>query len=245
MVKISNIYGFLKEKAPLELCESWDNSGMLINTNSETNKVLLTLDVTDEVINEAIEKGCQLIISHHPIIFKPLKTLSSNDIVFKLIQNNISVISMHTNLDATENGVNDVLAQILGLKNIEVFANIGRKGEVEVTSVKDFADKVAKILNTKLKYTLPEKEIKSIAVIGGSAGGYWKNALIEGVDLFLTGEASHHDALEAIHENMPIIIAGHWNTEVIILESLKKELETKFSNIAFIISSQKDPFEYI
>ena len=245
MVKISNIYDFLKEKAPLELCESWDNSGMLINANSETDKVLLTLDVTDEVINEAIEKGCQLIISHHPIIFKPLKTLSSNDIVFKLIQNNISVISMHTNLDATENGVNDVLAQILGLKNIEVFANIGRKGEVEATSVKIFVNKVAKILNTKLKYTLPEKEIKSIAIIGGSAGGYWKNALIEGVDLFLTGEASHHDALDAIHENMPIIIAGHWNTEVIILESLKKELETKFSNIAFIISSQKDPFEYI
>lgn len=245
MVKISNIYDFLKEKAPLELCESWDNSGMLINANSETDKVLLTLDVTDEVINEAIEKGCQLIISHHPIIFKPLKTLSSNDIVFKLIQNNISVISMHTNLDATENGVNDVLAQILGLKNIEVFANIGRKGEVEATSVKIFVNKVAKILNTKLKYTLPEKEIKSIAIIGGSAGGYWKNALIEGVDLFLTGEASHHDALDAIHENMPIIIAGHWNTEVIILKSLKKELETKFSNIAFIISSQKDPFEYI
>ena len=245
MVKISNIYDFLKEKAPLELCESWDNSGMLINANSETDKILLTLDVTDEVINEAIEKGCQLIISHHPIIFKPLKTLSSNDIVFKLIQNNISVISMHTNLDATENGVNDVLAQILGLKNIEVFANIGRKGEVEATSVKIFVNKVAKILNTKLKYTLPEKEIKSIAVIGGSAGGYWKNALIEGVDLFLTGEASHHDALDAIHENMSIIIAGHWNTEVIILESLKKELETKFSNIAFIISSQKDPFEYI
>ena len=245
MVKISNIYDFLKEKAPLELCESWDNSGMLINANSETDKILLTLDVTDEVINEAIEKGCQLIISHHPIIFKPLKTLSSNDIVFKLIQNNISVISMHTNLDATENGVNDVLAQILGLKNIEVFANIGRKGEVEATSVKIFVNKVAKILNTKLKYTLPEKEIKSIAVIGGSAGGYWKNALIEGVDLFLTGAASHHDALDAIHENMPIIIAGHWNTEVIILKSLKKELETKFSNIAFIISSQKDPFEYI
>lgn len=245
MVKISNIYDFLKEKAPLELCESWDNSGMLINTNSETDKVLLTLDVTDEVINEAIQKECQLIISHHPIIFKPLKSLSSNDIVFKLIKNNISVISMHTNLDATENGVNDVLAQILGLKNIEIFANIGRKGEIEVTSVKDFADKVAKILNTKLKYTLPEKEIKSIAVIGGSAGSYWRNALIEGVDLFLTGETSHHDVLDAIHENMPIIIAGHWNTEVIILESLKKELKNKFHNINFIISSQKDPFEYI
>ena len=165
MEKISNIYNFLKEKAPLELCESWDNSGMLINTNSETDKVLLTLDVIDEVINEAIEKSCQLIISHHPIIFKPLKTLSSNDVVFKLIQNNISVISMHTNLDATENGVNDVLAQTLGLKNIEIFANIGRKGEIEVTSVKDFADKVAKILNTKLKYTLPEKEIKSILIV--------------------------------------------------------------------------------
>lgn len=245
MVKISNIYDFLKDKAPLELCESWDNSGMLINTNLETDKALLTLDVTDEVVDEAIQKECQLIISHHPIIFKPLKSLSSNDIVFKLIKNNISVISMHTNLDATENGVNDILAQILGLKNIEVFANIGRKGEIEPTSVKDFADKVAKTLNIKLKYTLPEKKIKSVAVIGGSAGSYWKNALIEGVDLFLTGEASHHDALDAIHENMPIIIAGHWNTEVIILESLKKELETKFSNIAFIISSQKDPFEYI
>lgn len=216
MEKLERIYDFLKYKAPLELCESWDNSGLLINANENIENVLITLDITNSVINEAINKNCQLIISHHPVIFKPLKNINSNDLVFKLIENNISVISMHTNLDAAKGGVNDVLANELGLLNIKEFETIGRCGWIPTSTVETFAKTVAEILNTNVKYTLPNKEINSIAVIGGSAGSYWKKVYELGIDLFVTGEASHHDAIDSAHVGVGLIIGGHWNTEAII-----------------------------
>lgn len=246
MEKLERIYDFLKYKAPLELCESWDNSGLLINANENIENVLITLDITNSVINEAINKNCQLIISHHPVIFKPLKNINSNDLVFKLIENNISVISMHTNLDAAKGGVNDVLANELGLLNIKEFETIGRCGWIPTSTVETFAKTVAEILNTNVKYTLPNKEINSIAVIGGSAGSYWKKVYELGIDLFVTGEASHHDAIDSAHVGVGLIIGGHWNTEAIIRKQIKSDCERKFPNISFIISETDcEPFIYM
>lgn len=246
MEKLSKIYDFLKYKAPLELCENWDNSGLLINANEDVEKVLITLDITNDVINEAIEKNCQLIISHHPVIFKAIKSVDSNDLVFKLIKNNISVISMHTNLDAAKGGVNDALAKELGLLNIKEFETIGRQGWVHETTVEVFAKTVTKVLNANVKYTLPNKKVNSIAVIGGSAGGYWKKAKELDIDLFITGEASHHDAVDATHAGIGLIIGGHWHTEAIIRKYVKEYMEKMFSDVSFYISEMdRDPFEYM
>lgn len=246
MRHINEIFNTMQDIAPLTLCESWDNSGLLVRMAENIENVLLVLDVTDATIDEAIKKHCQLIISHHPVIFKGMKSITRDDLVAKLIRNNISVISMHTNLDAAEKGVNAVLSQRLGLFNVQPFADIGRIGEIDSLSLCDFADKIARTLNGPVKFTSGQKIIKKVAVIGGSAGGYWKEAKAQGCDAFITGEASHHDACDALHAGMGLIVAGHFNTEVLVMPEVQRIMEKEFADVNFILSSaDADPFNYI
>ncbi len=246
MTTLTKIYDYLKEKAPLDLAESWDNSGLLIRGQEEVRKALVTMDVTDAVVDEAIKEECQLIISHHPVIFRGLKSLNADNFIGRLIKNDISVISMHTNLDRTQGGVNDVLAEAIGLKNIELFAEFGRMGKLkEEISMKEFAKHVAKVLDTKVKYTLPDKMIKKVALVGGSAGEYWTDAKAAGADLYLTGEASHHHSLDAMEENIAILVGGHWNTERPVLYHLENDLEKNIEGLEILVSQKdKDPFSY-
>ena len=110
MARVREICECLEQLAPKELAESWDNVGLLVECGAEVTSVLVALDITDEVVAEAELQGCQLIVAHHPVIFKPLRTLARRDVAFRLVKKNISAICMHTNLDAAEGGVNDVLA---------------------------------------------------------------------------------------------------------------------------------------
>ena len=246
---LGDIYKKLETYMPLSLCEDWDNSGLLINADQEVNRILLSLDITDAVITEAIEKQCDLIITHHPVIFKAPKKLNSHDLVYQLIRHQISVISMHTNLDATEGGVNDVLADRIGVENTEVFAEIGRMGDIKgYTSVRQLAKHIARMLDTPLQYTLGDHTVERIGLIGGSAGSYWREAKAAGLDVFLTGEASHHDALDAAHEGVALIVAGHWKTEVPVLGYLKQILEQDIlkNQSVTVLVSEKDcsPFTF-
>ena len=119
MATVQKIYKEMQRMAPLELAESWDNPGLLVDCGGEVSRVLVALDVTAETLAEAEQNGCQLIVTHHPVIFHPLKKLSPADLPFQLVQKGISAICMHTNLDAAEGGVNEVLAGIFGMKNWE------------------------------------------------------------------------------------------------------------------------------
>ncbi|MDO4976007.1 MAG: Nif3-like dinuclear metal center hexameric protein [Eubacteriales bacterium] len=246
MTKLTTIFEYLKEKAPLELAESWDNSGLLIRGQEEVEGILLTMDVTDAVVEEAIEKKCQLIVSHHPVIFRPLKSLDSSSFIGKLMKHDITVISMHTNLDKTDGGVNDVLAKAIGLSDIEYFAEIGRMGQLEEPlPMKEFAENVAKVLDTTVKYTLPEKMIKKVALIGGAAGEYWTDAKEAGADVYLSGEASHHHALDAMGEDLAILVGGHWNTERPVLYALSNDIKDHVKNVVVMVSEQdQDPYSY-
>ena len=114
MTTVQQIYEEMQRIAPLALAESWDNPGLLVDCGGEVSRVLVTLDITPEVVEEAARKGCGLIVSHHPVIFSPLKKLSGQDVAFQLVKNGISAICMHTNLDAAEGGVNEVLASGCG-----------------------------------------------------------------------------------------------------------------------------------
>ena len=125
MTTTHQIYEAMQRIAPLELAESWDNPGLLVDCGGPVEKVLVTLDITPEVVEEAAAKGCSLIVAHHPVIFSPLKKLGSRDVPFQLVQSGISAICMHTNLDAAEGGVNEVLAGIFGMRNWEIFAANG------------------------------------------------------------------------------------------------------------------------
>ena len=110
MATTNDIYAEMQRYAPLELAESWDNPGLLVDCAREVSRVLVTLDITPEVVEEAAAGGCELIVSHHPVIFSPLKKLTPRDVSFQLVQKGISAICMHTNLDAAEGGVNEVLS---------------------------------------------------------------------------------------------------------------------------------------
>ena len=122
MTTVQQIYEEMQRIAPLALAESWDNLGLLVDCGGEVSRVLVTLDITPEVVEEAARKGCGLIVSHHPVIFSPLKKLSGQDVAFQLVKSGISAICMHTNLDAAEGGVNEVLAGFFGMREMEAFA---------------------------------------------------------------------------------------------------------------------------
>lgn len=243
-MKVNEIFSKMKEIAPLELCEDWDNSGLLINMENDVHKVLLVLDVTHETIDRAKRENCEMIISHHPVIFRGIKKMNKRDIVTRLIQNNISVISMHTNLDAADGGVNDALARKLGVVNVEHFTNIGRMGEIKPVMISDFANIISKELNTHVKFVDTQKIVKRVALIGGSAGGYWKDAMKASCDVFITGEASHHDGCDAMAAGMGLIVAGHYSTEVIVLEPLKEKLMKLLPECKFIVEKGKDPYVF-
>lgn len=140
MTTVQQIYEEMQRIAPLALAESWDNPGLLVDCGGEVSRVLVTLDIAPEVVEEAARKGCGLIVSHHPVIFSPLKKLSGQDVAFQLVKSGISAICMHTNLDAAEGGVNEVLAGIFGMREMEAFAEgCGRVGSIEPVTVPELA----------------------------------------------------------------------------------------------------------
>ena len=169
MATVQQLYEEMKRIAPLELAESWDNPGLLVDCGGEVHRVLVALDITPEVVAEAAEKHCEAIVSHHPVIFSPLKKLGPQDVPFQLVQAGISAICMHTNLDAAEGGVNEVLAHIFHMRNMETFADgCGRVGEIDWNSVKGLAYQVQKELAARCN--LP-KEGPAVQVKLVDAGG--------------------------------------------------------------------------
>ena len=135
MAEIQAIYQAMARMAPPELAESWDNVGLLVDCGRPAARALTALDITPEVVEEARQLGCGVIVAHHPVIFSPLKRLDCRDVAFLLVQAGISAICMHTNLDAAEGGVNEVLAEILGIRDPLPFAGgCGRVGELDAVS---------------------------------------------------------------------------------------------------------------
>ena len=192
MATTNDIYAEMQRYAPLELAESWDNPGLLVDCGREVSRVLVTLDITPEVVEEAAAGGCELIVSHHPVIFSPLKKLTPRDVSFQLVQKGISAICMHTNLDAAEGGVNEVLAGIFGMRDWEVFADgCGRVGEVEPITVPELARKAQAVLGgrcnrprsgpaVQVKFADTGRIVKRLAVISGAGGSMFEDALADG-----------------------------------------------------------------
>ena len=180
MTTIDSIYQEMQHIAPLALAESWDNPGLLVDCGGGASRVLVTLDITPEVVEEAARKGCQLIVSHHPVIFSPLKKLGGQDVAFQLVKNGISAICMHTNLDAAEGGVNEVLAGFFGMREMEAFAEgCGRVGSIDPITVPELAKKAQQALASRcnqpldgpavqVKFADTGKTVQRLAVISGA-----------------------------------------------------------------------------
>lgn len=258
MTTVQQIYEEMQRIAPLALAESWDNPGLLVDCGGGVSRVLVTLDITPEVVEEAARKGCGLIVSHHPVIFSPLKKLSGQDVAFRLVKSGISAICMHTNLDAAEGGVNEVLAGIFGMREMEAFAEgCGRVGSIEPVTVPELAKRAQKELASRcnqpfngpavqVKFADTGKVVRRLAVISGAGGSLFEDAIAQGADCLLTGEANHHHAIDAKRLGLSLIAAGHYATEFPVTAAVAEKLRTAFPELEVLVSEDaRDPYTYL
>ena len=227
---VKDIYKRLDMRIPKELSEPWDNDGVMCCADflQEVNKVIITLDVTEEVVDYAIESCVDLIISHHPLIFKPLTSIcESNHVarkVIKLLENGITVLSFHTRLDKVVGGVNDKLCELLGIKDAVPFGegDLGRIGYIESERLlDDFAYHVKDVLDADVVRVADAlNPVRHVAVVGGDGKSYVKDAIALGADTYISGRIGYNVMEEAAEMGINLIEAGHYFTEQPITEFL-------------------------
>ena len=252
MTKVNDIYEFIKTIAPEEMALDTDNVGFLVGSgDAAVTGILVCLDITCDVITEAIEIGAELIVAHHPLFFS-LKTVTDTDItgrkVVRLLSGGISAICMHTNLDAARGGVNDALAVAVGIadENREAeplsdkvtlpsgeIVSLGRVGYLkEPCSMTDYLGRLKKALGVNgLRYYDTGKDVHKIAISSGAGGDEWGNAVKSGCDTFITADIKYHMFLEAKELGINIIDGGHFSTENLVTEVLLCKLSEVFPNV--------------
>ena len=263
MITVYDIYRLIQQKAPFELQMSFDNAGFLVGrSNRAVNRVLVALDITEAVIDEAIQLGAELIIAHHPVIWGGAKSVTDMTVtgekLLKMIENGISAICAHTNLDAVCGGVNDALAERLGLSEIEQLHQdgvdslgnpygIGRVGLVPEQSLFDFALSVKEALGSNgIRLVDGGKPVKKVAVGGGSCSNMIGDAITKGCDTFVTADVKYDGFLDAKAMGINLIDAGHYPTENVICPILCSWLSEQFSEISVSISQNHcEVFSYL
>ena len=231
MLTVQQVYDFINERAPFETQVAYDNSGLLVgHPNNEVTGIHFALDVTNNVIDEAIAHGANLIVTHHPMMFSPIKRLVETDyqarLLCRLIREGISLISAHTNLDQAAGGINDVLAQCIGLTDIqgEGFVRVGTlpspmtAGELAASISAALGD-VVRVMGDA------SAQVEKVGMCSGSGADEWPAAAAMGAQAFLTGEAKHHIALEAADRGVVLLEAGHHATEEPGIFALAKALQ--------------------
>ncbi len=253
MVTVGDIYDELNEIAPFSIQESYDNSGLVIgNRKYGVEKALIALDVTTDVANEAVDNGCDLIITHHPVIFKAIKQLDLNSVVGILAADGVSVISAHTNFDSAKGGMNDLLCETLGFEPmiplaVENGVPIGYICEMPTAlTAKQLAGYIKNKLNCGvIRYNNMDAQIRKVAVCGGSGGSFLPCAISHGADAFITGDVKHDVFIDAYNNSISLFDAGHFNTENIFCEHIKNVLSEKFSDVEFVVAeSNRDILSY-
>ena len=228
---VKELYEALNASMPEELREAWDNDGIMCcaNTSGEVYRVLVSLDVTDGVIDYAAEGDFDLIVSHHPLVFKPISSLTDENHIsrklIRLIESGISVMSFHTRADKTEGGVNDILADILGIFNTVPFADgIGRIGEIdEECGFEEFAESVKIALGADTIRTADAyNRVKRVAVLGGDGKSGVIPAMELGADTYISGRIGYNVMEEAAEMGINLIEAGHFFTEQPVCAFFKK-----------------------
>lgn len=227
---VKELYEYMNEKIPPSLSCEWDNDGLMCCPNPERRirKVLVALDVSEEIVDKAVANECDVIVSHHPLVFKPIKSLTTYAGVprklIKLVENGIAVMSFHTRFDAVCGGVNDVLANVLGLKNVESFGvdgdEMGRVGFVEETELPLFAAKVKETLGSPVVLYSGNLPVKRVAVLGGNGDDFVSAAKNAGADTYLSGRIGYHMMADAKENGINLVEAGHYFTENPALNAL-------------------------
>ncbi len=237
-MKTLEFYKALNEIIPKSLSCEWDSDGLEVcpDTQREIKKILISLDITNEVIDKAVKEKFDVIMAHHPLFFKGVDSLSveypGGQRAVKLIQGNIAVMTFHTRLDALDGGVNDILASMLGLSNVEVIYNgseqIMRMGTLESEMpAEDFARLVKFSLGaTCIHLSACEKPVRRVALLGGSGDSDIRLAAEKGADTYLTGELRYHNLLSSDDYDMNIMTAGHFYTEYPVTKFLEAQAKS-------------------
>lgn len=263
MTTVYEVYQLLQKKAPFELQLGFDNAGFLVGRGERlVSRILVALDITEPVIEEAINCGAQLIVAHHPVIWGGAKSMTDQTTtgrkLLTMAEHGIAAICAHTNLDAVEEGVNDALAVKLGLSDIGQLHQdgvdeqgrpygIGRVGTVPVQSLYDFALTVKQLLGANgIRLVDGGRPVHTVAVGGGSCGDMLHEAVAQGCDTFVTADIKYDVFLEAKAIGINLLDAGHYPTENVICPVLQRWLEDAFPEVDVMLSRcHKEIFSYL
>lgn len=259
----------MEKIAPSYLAEKWDNVGLLLgNGNQMIHKILICLDITELTIREAVSSGCNMMISHHPFIFYPMKQIREDHhigkLIYILIKHNIAIFTAHTNLDIAEGGTNDIFAELMELEEIhpllekspyvdyEHKTGMGRIGiYLEKVTIHQLCTKISQVCNTKKIRIIGgnQNSIRKIAICTGSGSEVIPWAINASADVLVTGELKYHDAQEVVSQNFTVIEVGHFLSEWIVIPALIKRLQKEVITLQYkveIIEAKTgiDPYEY-
>lgn len=263
MAKVIDISKEIERFAPKFLKEDYDNVGLMIgDAQKEVKKVLLSLDCTNKVINEAIQLNCDLIINHHPLLFKKPSSIVKGDLVgekiITLIKEDIALYSCHTNLDSAKNGINETIVNILGFNSTKIIepnelrdyrdGGIGRIVELEKeTPISEIIGIVKEKLNVKnMRIVRGSEKVRVLAIINGSGQDFFYKAKSLGADCIITGDTTYHFASDFKEMGISILDPGHFSTEYIVFLKTLEFLKEKFRDVEFIAAKEsKDPYEFV
>lgn len=262
MPSVAEIAAFLNDFAPPRLAADWDNVGLLIgNHSASVERVMTCLTITPESVAEAVRDSAELIITHHPFPFQPVRRITAGDVagrmLLELIQNKIAVYSPHTAFDSAAGGINQQLAEGIGLADIQPLESdasdprmgVGRYGRVSPgTSLEKLADRLKQFLRIGGLHVAgqPGKEVTLVAIACGSGAELLDAALGAGCDCFITGEARFHSCLEAQSRGAAMILTGHYASERFAVETLARTVAGKFTHLRVWASrDEADPLRWL
>ena len=262
MKTVGDVCAVLEAFAPLSLQESYDNAGLILgNRDQEVTGILIALDATLDIIDEAVNLGCNLIVTHHPFIFKGLMTITgknhTENCLIKAIRNDIAIYAGHTNVDSVRGGVNERMADKLGLTDTSILVPISQKdcdcglGMIGTLPVSLSETEFLQLIKSTFKCerirfsALRGKNIQRVALCGGSGSEFLENALDSGADAYLTGEAKYHEFFNHASEIL-LVDAGHYETEQFTKDIFFEILSENFSTFAVRISVvETNPVHYL
>lgn len=254
MLKVEDIASAIEAFAPLPLQEDYDNAGLQVGLPDRiVNAVMLCLDVTEDVLSEAIRRKCDMIVSHHPLIFRGLKSLTGADetqrIAMRALAEGVAIYAAHTNLDSAWNGVSHEMAHMLGLTDIRVLephadnprAGLGVIGNVVPTPKIEFLRNVKEKFGVKaLRYSsqTPKIVVKRVALCGGSGASLIKNALTAGADVYITGDVKYHD-FTTYGQDLLIADIGHYESELCSMKIFSRIIRQQYPDLVVYFSEDQ------
>lgn len=257
-MRCSEVMNILETMSPVMFAESWDNVGLLVGREDKTvHKVMLALDATDDVVEQAVLQGVDLLVTHHPLLFSSIKRITEADFIgrrlLKLIRNDICYYAMHTNFDVM--GMADAAADAMGLHRCEVLditfeddiskEGIGRIGrlsqKMSLSEVAELCKEAFDIDNVRV-YGAVNTEIETVAIVPGSGKDYIKTAIAKQADVYITGDIGHHDGLDSLEQGLAIIDAGHYGIEKLFIPYMAEFFADQMPGLSVIKASQSAPF---